>query len=307
MRRTRARIAVFAALLATALAGTPSATAQPVVVPTLAGANDFACRPTPDKPNPVVLVHGSATDAVRSFTVLAPTLRGEGYCVFAANLGRAPILAAGVSGTDNPGWPGLGPVGAALSGRTLYGVADIATSAAELTAFVASVRAATGAPRVALVGHSTGGTVIRQYLKTHPGEATTVVTLGTPYRGSDFAGLPTKYPDLASLGMDGPDIAAQVFGRAGVQQVIGSSVLAALNTGGETQPGIRYTAIASKDDEVITPTDTALLANPTDTNRNAWVQDGCPARKVDHSRLLEDPRAITLVTAALADTPPPPC
>ncbi|MFF0491428.1 esterase/lipase family protein [Nocardia sp. NPDC004068] len=303
------RLAVAVASLVTgALALAAPAAAQPVEVPGLEGANDFACRPAPDKPNPVVLVHGSATDAPRSFAVLAPALRAEGYCVFAANLGRAPVLTTAVSGNAGPAWPGLGPIGAALSGRTLYGVADIATSATELAAFVTSVRAATGAERVALVGHSTGGTVIRQYLRAHPTEATRVVTLGTPYRGSTFADLPAKYPDLARLGLDGPHIAAQVFGSAGVQQTVGSAVLAQLNSPAETLPGIAYTAIASRDDEVITPTDTALLAAPGGANRNLWVQDGCAGpHPVDHSELLEDRRALALVAAALADAAAPPC
>ncbi|MFI5777071.1 esterase/lipase family protein [Nocardia sp. NPDC051570] len=303
----RRLLAVLSILTAAILALASTATARPVEIPDLPGANDFACRPAPDKPDPVVLVHGSATDAVRSFAVLAPTLRERGYCVFAADLGNAPVLTTSASATPNPAWPGLGPIGAALSGQTLYGVADIATSAAELAAFVTTVRAATGAEHVALVGHSTGGTVIRAYLKAHPTAATTVVTLGTPYRGSTFAELPAKYPDLAALGLDGPHIAAQVFGNAGIQQTVGSPVLAQLNRPAETVPGIRYTAIASRDDEVITPPETALLAAPIGPDRDIWVQDGCPARTVDHSYLLADPHAMALVAAALADAPPPPC
>lgn len=305
-RRLRAGVLAVSALVAM-LTGGPTATAQPVEVPAIAGANDFACRPAADRPDPVVLVHGSGTDAVRSFSTLAPVLRAQGYCVFAANLGRAPILAAGVSGTTNAGWPGLGPIGAALSGQEIYGVADIAVSATELAAFVATVQAATGAQHVALVGHSTGGTVIRQFLRAHPGIATTVVTLGTPYRGSTFAGLPRKYPDLAALGLDGPRIAAQVFGTAGAEQAPGSPTLARLNADGEIAPGVRYTAIASHDDEVITPPDTALLSAPDATHRDVWVQDGCAGRRVDHSYLLADRHSMDLVSAALADAPFPVC
>ncbi|MCM6775990.1 alpha/beta fold hydrolase [Nocardia sp. CDC159] len=306
MRHPIRRLAALLAPLAAALIALPP-NAAAVEIPDVPGANDFTCRPAAGKQNPVVLVHGSATDAVRSFGVLAPALRAEGYCVYAANLGRTQSLASNASAPANPAWPGLGPIGAALSGRTLFGVADLATSAAELAAFVTTVRATTGAERVALVGHSTGGNIIRQYLKAHPNETAAVVTLGTPYRGSDFAELPAKYPDLASLGLDGPHIAAQVFGSAGVQQTAGSAVLSQLNRPAETVPGIRYTAIASRDDEVITPTDTALLAAPTEVDRNVWVQDGCPDRKVDHSYLLADRHALALVAAALADAPPPPC
>ncbi|MCX4096987.1 esterase/lipase family protein [Nocardia sp. alder85J] len=273
------------------------------------GADDFSCRPAAAHPDPVVLVHGSGTDAQRSFSILAPALRGDGFCVFTANLGRAQLPGAAVSGSDAVrGWPGLGPIGAALAGRTVYGVADIAGTAVELAGFVDTVRSATGADRVALVGHSTGGTVIRQYLLAHPDAARTVVTLGTPYRGSTYAGLPDDYPDLAQLGMDGPHIAAQIFGAAGVQQTAGSPWLARLNAAGEARPGVRFTAIASRTDEVITPPDTALLTAPGPGDRDIWVQDGCPFHPVDHNGLLADPHAAALVAAALAgDAAEPPC
>jgi hypothetical protein len=51
---------------------------------------------------------------------------------------------------------------------------------------------------------------------------------------------------------------------------------------------------------VITPQDTALLAAPSATDRNIWLQDGCPGNTADHSGMLEDPRAAAAVVAALA-------
>ncbi|MQY31239.1 esterase/lipase family protein [Nocardia aurantia] len=304
MSRTAGPLAALVCAAVSALVATAPASAADPLPP---GVNDFACRPAPAHPDPVVLVHGSGTDAQRSFSVLAPALRDDGYCVFTANLGRAQMPGAPVSGSDAVrGWPGLGPIGAALAGRTVYGVADITGTAAELAGLVDTVRSGTGAEHVALVGHSTGGTVIRQYLSTHPGTARTVVTLGTPYRGSTYAGLPGRYPDLAQLGMDGPHIAAQVFGTAGVQQTAGSPLLARLNAGGESRPGVRLTAIASRTDEVITPPETALLAAPTADDRDIWLQDGCPFRPIDHNGLLADPRAVALVAAALADEPADP-
>ncbi|PPJ34123.1 triacylglycerol lipase [Nocardia nova] len=275
-------------------------------VPQLPGANDFGCRPTTDKPFPVVLAHGAATDAQRSFGALAPELRREGYCVFAANVGRVPLPTLGLNGVSNPGWPGLGPVASALQGNIVYGVADISSSAVELSAFVAMVRGMTGAPKVIMVGHSTGGTEIRELVRRHPEAVASVVTVGTPYRGSTFAGLPTMFPFYGALGMNGQEIAAQVFGPAGAEQVPGTPTLDKLNVNGEAPPGIRYTAIASRTDEVTTPAETALLADPEGDNRNIWIQDGCPALAVSHNELLSNPRAIAEIAAAVAGAPPPP-
>ncbi|MBF6425801.1 alpha/beta fold hydrolase [Nocardia cyriacigeorgica] len=275
----------------------PSGTAQ-VLLPPLPGANDSGCVLAPGR-EPVVLVHGSGTDITRSFGVLAPALRAEGHCVFAANLGQGPALVDAVSGHAGSS-VGVGPVGAALSGRPVWGVASIETMADELAGVVRTVRDRTGAPRVALVGHSTGGNVIRQYLRERGGnEVATVVTLGTPYRGTTWDGLREMYPDLAALGLTDAQIATQVFGTPGAQQAAGSPLLHRLSAGGETLPGIRYTAIASRADTVITPTDTALLAQPGADDRNIWLQDGCPADRADHSAMLADARAITAVLIAL--------
>ncbi|MEU7631012.1 alpha/beta fold hydrolase [Nocardia sp. NPDC049220] len=309
IRAWSARICgLVVALACAALLPVPSAVAV-VQIPAVDGANEWTCRPTAERPEPVVLVHGSGTDATRSFAVLAPALRAEGHCVFAANLGAAPGVVDMMTGRAGSSSTGVGPIGAALLGQALFGVADIDRMAGELADVVRLVRNVTGASRVALVGHSTGGTVIRQYLGTRGADATAqVVTLGTPYRGSTWAGLRADYPDLAALGLNDDQIAAQVYGTAGQQQMVGSPLLNRLNTGGETTPGIRYTAIASRADDVITPQDTALLAVPSDGDRNVWLQDGCPADVADHGGLLTDPRAAAAVLAALVDdTRPLPC
>ncbi|MBF6464904.1 alpha/beta fold hydrolase [Nocardia beijingensis] len=301
IRLRAARVAgLMLVAAAAALPQAPSAAAVPEA-PVLDGANDWSCRPTPERPEPVVLVHGSGTDVGRSFPVLARAIRAEGHCVFAANLGAAPGVVDAVSGQSGSSSTGIGPIGAALLGRAVYGVADIDRMAGELAEVVRSVRETTGASRVALVGHSTGGTVIRQYLRARGGEAVArVVTLGTPYRGSTWAGLRGAYPDLAALGLGDAQIAAQVFGAPGQQQVVGSPLLNRLNAGGETVHGPRYTAIASRADQVITPQDTALLAAPAPADRNVWLQEDCPGNTADHSGMLEDPRAAAAVLSALA-------
>lgn len=306
--RVSAVVVLFCALIAVLAGRAPAANAYQIDVPQLAGANDFSCTPSADKPYPVILAHGAATDAQRSFSPISSELSRRGYCVFAANIGRVAVPALGVHGVSSPTWPGLGPVAAALQGRAVYGVADIAAQTTQLGNFAARVRAATGAPKAIMVGHSTGGNEIRELVRRQPDVVASVVTVGTPYRGSTFAGLPTQFPFYGALGLDGRQTAAQVFGPAGAEQVPGTATLQRLNADGETWPGIRYTAIASRTDNLITPPETALLAHPTGANRNIWVQDGCPDLVIDHNQLLSDPRAIADIAAAVAGEPaPPPC
>src|SRR5204862_1183113 len=96
------------------------------------GANDWSCTPSAAHPRPVVLVHGTFADMSDSWQALSPLLHDRGYCVFALNYGSHA---------------GSGQIG-------VYGVGEIAESAAQLSAFVDQVLGATGATEVDLVGHS---------------------------------------------------------------------------------------------------------------------------------------------------------
>src|SRR3954449_6757929 len=120
------------------------------------GANDFSCKPSAAHPRPVVLVHGTFADMSDSWQALSPLLANNGYCVFALDYGAAN---------------GSGAVG-------IYGIGDIRQSAAELSAFVDDVLAATGATKVDLVGHSQGGMMPRYYLKNLGGSAKVGTLLG---------------------------------------------------------------------------------------------------------------------------------
>ena len=98
------------------------------------GANDWTCTPSAQRPNPVILVHGTFGDMTVSWNMVSPALKLNGYCVFALDYGNR-------------------------------GTGRIEDSAAELDAFVDRVLAATGASRVSLVGHSQGGMMPRYYIK----------------------------------------------------------------------------------------------------------------------------------------------
>ena len=105
------------------LAGAAPAAAQPP------GANDFSCK-SAAHPVPVILVHGTFGDMTVSWNTIAPALEARGYCVWALDYGNR-------------------------------GTGDIDRSADQLVAFIAMVRAKTGAAKVSMIGHSQGGMLAR--------------------------------------------------------------------------------------------------------------------------------------------------
>jgi triacylglycerol esterase/lipase EstA (alpha/beta hydrolase family) len=244
-------------LLAATVTLTPAATAPaPAAAPvssTGSGWNDYACKPSAAHPRPVVLVHGTFGNAVDNWLVLAPYLVRRGYCVFSLDYGKL----AGV-----PLFNGLGP---------------IRTSAGQLALHVDKVLAATGAPKADLVGHSQGGMMPRQYLKFLGGAAkvNSLIGIAPDSHGTTLLGLTRLRPYFPGaeglLNENTPALA---------DQIAGSPFLTELNEGGDTVPGVRYTVIASRYDEVVTPYRSQFLTGPE--VRNVLLQDLCPLDLSEH-------------------------
>lgn len=304
MQQFRRLTRILIALLATAalLVGvSPASSATPAQPePTVAGANDFECTPSAEHPRPVVLVHGTKMDAT-AWTVLASELAAEGYCVFAPNYGAANLL--------------LEP------GKMIYGSRDIPESGREVGRFIDRVLDETGTSQVDIVGHSQGGVVARQYMKfdggTNPDEPSankvhTLITLGATNHGTTFGGLQQLAQLVHSFGLPGDAITPLTWNMAGAQQLVGSPVLVNLNAGGDVQPGVEYTVIATRDDTISTPPElTFLRSTDRSSVHNIWVQDVCPGATTSHLGLVTDPEPAHIVLSALdreyADTHQPPC
>ncbi len=82
-----------------------------------------------------------------------------------------------------------------------------------------------------------------------------------------------------------------------VEQEAGSAFLTNLNAGGDTVPGVTYTVIESRYDEVVTPYTSAFLAGPDVTN--ITLQNQCPLDLTDHLEIAADPVALADVLNAL--------
>lgn len=251
-----------------------------------AGANE-GCRPSPAHPNPVVLVHGTMANAYDSWSGLAPVLRAYGYCVFAVNFG-------------GPSW------------SIFKGVGDLPTSAAEIGRYVDRVRAATGAARVDLVGHSQGGSVARYYANLIGGSTKVdkVVALAASNHATTVSGLMTLGRFLRIV--DPVFALTNWLGAPALQQQTdpGSAFYRNLNGHGETRPGIRYTNIATRHDGVVTPYRQAFIAaGPGATVTNTTLQDVCPEDATDHLGIIYDTNVFQMVLNALdpADQRPVDC
>ncbi|MCO4697346.1 alpha/beta fold hydrolase [Streptomyces sp. RO-S4] len=239
-------------LLAAAAVTVPTAASAQAAAPS-SGWNDFTCKPSAAHPRPVVLVHGTFGNSVDNWLGLAPYLKNRGYCVFSLDYGQLPGV---------PFFHGLGPV---------------EKSAEQLDAYVDRVLAATGAAKADIVGHSQGGMMPRYYLKFLGGaaEVNALVGIAPSNHGTTLNGLTALLPYFPGA----EDLLSEAT-PALADQVAGSAFLTKLNAGGDTVPGVRYTVIATRYDQVVTPYRSAFLTGPD--VRNVVLQDLCPVDLSEH-------------------------
>lgn len=243
-------------LLTAAATLAPTASAQ--AAPTQAAAagrgwNDFSCKPSAAHPRPVVLVHGTFGNSVDNWLGLAPYLVNRGYCVFSLDYGQLPNV---------PFFHGLGPID---------------KSAEQLDVYVDKVLAATGAAEADLVGHSQGGMMPRHYLKFLGGaeKVNALVGIAPDNHGTTLLGLTKLLPYFPGVE---DFVSENTPGLA--DQIAGSPFITKLNEGGDTVPGVTYTVITTKYDEVVTPYRSGFLDGPNVTN--VVIQDKCALDLSEH-------------------------
>jgi triacylglycerol esterase/lipase EstA (alpha/beta hydrolase family) len=234
------------------------------------GVNNWSCRPSAAHPRPVVTAHGLFGNGPGNFLAAAPLLASQGYCVFTPTYGQSVI--PGVGGTDY-----------------------VQNSAKEFGAYVDKVRTATRASKVDVLGHSEGGIMPRYYLKYLGGAAKVhhFVALAPPNHGTTMSGI----AELAKLFPGAAQLLVGGLCKACLQLVDGADFIRDLNSGGETQPGVRYTVIVSTTDVLVTPTSTSFLSGPD--VHNIVIQDEHPGAVIGHIQLAYDPISLGYVTQAL--------
>lgn len=207
---------------------------------------------------PIVLVHGTFANARRAFSSLAPVLKASGYCLFALNYGRQ------------------GPL-------SLNGTIDINLSAKELSGFVQSVLARTGAEKISLVGHSQGGLLAFQLARSPAmsGHIDRIVAIAPSLHGT------TRVPESLSLSSC----------QACVQQSDKSSFMRSFHQEKVNPLGVRALILATRQDVVVTPVERQFLDEPGVTN--VLLQDLYPGVSASHSGLMHRPEAIALIRGFL--------
>ncbi|OAQ63342.1 lipase [Pochonia chlamydosporia 170] len=234
--------------------------------------NDFSCK---SSRNPVVLLHGLGATYYEDLNFLETWLKTKGFCTFSLTYG------------DYPNFPLVG------------GLQPIAQSSQEIAAFVKDVQQKTGSPKVDLVGHSEGA--FQSLYTTKFGGISsiidTIVAIAPPTHGTSFGGL---YKLAQLLGIDnGVNDILKTFGcKACADLVTGGAAIQKLNDGQPiVQQGTTVTVIASKYDELVTPTKTSFIDE--EGVNNIYVQDYCPLDPVGHIGEAYDLNVWNLVLNSL--------
>ena len=163
---------------------------------------------------------------------------------------------------------GIGPVYTMSHGPPL---ASIENFADQVAAKVDAILSATGASRIAIVGHSMGGVVARAYLRRFgAARVALVMTLGAPHHGSVHAWL---FPGIC-LGQLRP----------------GNAWLAELNRDEGASPVARLVSVWSWHDSMVAPQTSSRLAGA----------ENIELIGIGHNALLGDPSVYALVAAELA-------
>ncbi|WP_369634027.1 esterase/lipase family protein [Nocardia sp. JMUB6875] len=227
------------------------------------------CVPSSAHPYPVVVLPGGdgspeQTDA--QWATMLGTLRGAGSCTV--------LFQGGI--VNDKRWNG-----------------DIPGEAKQVGDFIAKVRQTTGTDKVEIVAHSAGTIVTNYYLKLLGGAPTVshAVFITPEVRGCDGAGvlgiknppvtplqLITALPFLATvMAASSPEMATAM------QMTPASPVYRSIFDTTVAQPGVTYSLIATRNDQIATPAPAcSTLDEPGVVN--AVYEDLFPgAAPVDHS------------------------
>lgn len=242
------------------------------------GINDFSCQ---SSSNPVILLHGLGATYYEDLNFMQYWLQSKGYCTYAKTYGA------------HDGFPFLG------------GLKPINESAPEIAAYIKEVTQKTGKAQVDLIGHSEGA-FQSLYVPKFEGVAHLVdkiAAIAPPTHATSFAGLYNLAYLFGNSSREAVGEVLDTFGCPACDDVgPDGAAIKRLNDGTPiVQPGNKVTIIASKHDELVTPTTTSFVEE--DGVSNIWIQDTCPLDPVGHIGEAYDLNVWHLVQNVLDSTP----
>lgn len=237
--------------------------------------DDWRARPTETHPYPVICVHGTGTTK-GDWMELGADLREDGFAVFAPDFGNRA--------TDS-----------------------IAESADQLGAYIGAVLTVTGADQVILIGHSQGGTLCRYWMRLLDGASKVrhLVCVSVPNHGTTLGGIVSPLVRTAMAENIMSSLVRSWFGDSGFEQVTGHETIESINAGGDLEPGVSYTCIATRGDTVIQPPETCFLYPEEDDPEpervnNIWLQSIHPRAMLLHNEMPQDERVRGVIREELA-------
>lgn len=202
--------------------------------------DDWRATVSPKRPWPIVLIHGTG-HAKGVWEDLGAELRKDGWAVFAPDYG----------------YRATGP---------------LTDSMDQLAAYIRQVLVATGGRRAIIVGHSQGGLLATLLSFRDPQFTRHVVCLAAPNHGTSLGGAAAgllKIPGTKSLVNN---FVQSYWGQSGIEQLTGSPLLEDIARRDVTAPGVTYTCIASRTDQLINPPSSCFLDDGGQgTVDNIWV------------------------------------
>jgi triacylglycerol esterase/lipase EstA (alpha/beta hydrolase family) len=241
------------------------------------GANNWSCQPSKAHPRAVVLVHGLFANMTDNWQTMSPLLANNGYCVFALTYGN-----------DTSSGPPADEFG---------GLAPMEQSAAQLSAFVDKVLAATHTRKVDIVGHSEGATMPDYYIEYLGGAAKVQRYVGVSgvKHGTTLHGIGTLAAQIESLFPSAGDPLSGTCGSCD-EFLQGSDFIKQLEARAPA-PGVIYTNLSTKYDELVSPYTSSFLTGKNVTN--ITMQNGCPVDASDHLSIISSRRTGRYILNAL--------
>ena len=231
------------------------------------GANNWSCKPSTAHPRAVVLVHGLFANMTDNWQTMSPLLANNGYCVFALSYGNDPS--------------------APFPRDQFGGLTPMEQSAAQLSAFVNKVLAATHTKKVDIVGHSEGATMPDYYLEYLGGAAKVARYVGVSgvKHGTTLHGIGTFATAFQSLFPGAPDPTAGSC-QSCSEFLVGSDYIQAIEARAPAV-GVVYTNISTRYDELVSPYTSSFLTGRRVTN--ITLQDHCALDFSDHLSIISSP------------------